>query len=739
MTGIVEAACPGCKKLLRIPSNWIDQPLRCKHCGMVVSARVVTSPTARAVPVAAPAAAPRTAASPIPVAMPVASPHALAIAQPASVGTNAFSSLDEDAGTSESWRRRRRRARRRAIVGLFVLAAAALATMVFWPQIKDWVGQAKAQIAALDEAENTPKELPKTEKPSRKVDPPIPSDSPKEEQPEQKPPKKEQPKKEQTKDVARKDPPKKETPKKDPPRKETPVEPSVRSTSLFPRRALAISVNNYLFLNPINYGAPNRRANSVRTLLERFTTGLRVPAEQVFELSDAAPMGRARSPVKAAIEKAVTEFTATSRPQDRIVLLLVAHTVQIEDEAYIIPVEGDQESKDRLIPLACVYAKLAAAPARQKILILDTCRFNPTRGQERPGGGPMNEKLDAKLKEPPPGVQVWTACVAGQHSFEFDSSANGNVNNGLFLDCLQQALVQGVQGTQRPDESIRLDSLVNGVNGLMKAELAPLKLEQTSRLSGQETEGGAAYNATLPPAVRIVLDVPPPTGEDVAPLAEISSILAEIDVPPLRVTPEGMAMRAESMPPFSAKLLAQYKDDGGQTPLRAAVAKARKTLHEQLKGKHLREEWQMIGDENGHKAFVKDYQEKEVAKTIRELEEARDELRAAGKEGRKEEKSKRWQANYDYVLARMEAQIAYLYEYDSALGEMRKELPEKGPNGWRLASQQKLSGDPAGRKLFSESSKILDKLAKDHPGTPWELLAKRDRLTNLGLKWQPNK
>lgn len=606
--------------------------------------------------------------------------------------------------------------------------------MVFWPQIKELAGQARSQIAALDEEEKTPNEPSKSDKPARKADDPSQGDPLKTDPPKKQAPKKEEPKKDRPKEAPRKD-----APKKGPPKKPTPEDPTVRSASLFPRRALAVSVNNYLFLNPINYGSPNRQSHSVRTLLERFTSGLRVPAEQVFELSDAAPMGRARAPVKATIEKAVTDFIATSRPQDRIVLLLVAHTVQIENETYIIPVEGDLQTKDRLVPLSWLYGKLAAAPARQRILILDTCRFNPTRGQERPGGGPMGTQLDAQLKEPPPGVQVWSACVGGQQSYEFDSNANGNVNNGLFLDCLQRALVQGVQGAQRPEESIRLDALVDKVNGLMKAELTPLKLEQTSRLSGKETEGGAAYDSTRPPAAKITFEAPRPGGEDVAPLAEVGSILAEIDVPPIRLTREDMVMRAESMPPFSAKVLADYKSDDAKTAFRDAVEKARKTLQEQLKGKQLREEWQMIGDENRHKAFVKDYQEKEVAKTILQLEEALVDLRAAGKEGRKDEKSKRWQANYDYVLARLAAQIAYLYEYDSALGEMRKELPEKGPNGWRLASQQKLSGDPTGRKFYGESNKILDKLAKDYPGTPWEVLANRDRFTNLGLKWQPNK
>src|SRR5262249_2089314 len=148
-----------------------------------------------------------------------------------------------------------------------------------------------------------------------------------------------------------------------------------------------------------NYGSTDSKSNNVRTLLDRFTTGLKVPAGQVFELSDAALMPRARPPVKPAIEKIITNFVGTSRPQDRIIVLMVAHSVEIDGEPYLIPLEGEQDAKDRLIPLSWLYETLASAPVRQKMLIVDTCRFDPTRGQERPGGEPMGEKLDAKLKE----------------------------------------------------------------------------------------------------------------------------------------------------------------------------------------------------------------------------------------------------------------------------------------------------------------------------------------------------
>ena len=112
-------------------------------------------------------------------------------------------------------------------------------------------------------------------------------------------------------------------------------------------------------------------------------------------------------------------------------------------------------------------------------------------------------------------------------------------------------------------------------------------------------------------------------------------------------------------------------------------------------------------------------------------------LKAAGEKGRDKE-TKRWQANYDFTLARLDAQFAYLFEYQSMLGQMRKQLPDLAPgqNGWKLASQVALRGDSAGKKLAKDSSKLLEKVIKDNPGTPWEVLAEREKLTALGLEWQ---
>jgi hypothetical protein len=86
--------------------------------------------------------------------------------------------------------------------------------------------------------------------------------------------------------------------------------------------------------------------------------------------------------------------------------------------------------------------------------------------------------------------------------------------------------------------------------------------------------------------------------------------------------------------------------------------------------------------------------------------------------------------------------LAYVREYDTVLGLIRKDgLPPRDPkihSGWRLASQEKLQ-KAENRKVAAEAKKILEKLAKQNRGTPWEILAKREMMTALGLQWQPTR
>ncbi len=143
-----------------------------------------------------------------------------------------------------------------------------------------------------------------------------------------------------------------------------------------------------------------------------------------------------------------------------------------------------------------------------------------------------------------------------------------------------------------------------------------------------------------------------------------------------------------------------------------AVAKVHKDLKVNLSV--MKDGFRKPGDENKFKAAVKK-QEDDVADMMAACADALETLKAAGETRDKE--TKRWQVNYDFTLARLEAQYAYLFEYQSMLGQMRKQLPDlaAGQNGWKLASQVTLRGDSAGQEV---GQVVEPAVTKDHQGQP---------------------
>src|SRR6185312_3356160 len=102
---------------------------------------------------------------------------------------------------------------------------------------------------------------------------------------------------------------------------------------------------------------------------------------------------------------------------------------------------------------------------------------------------------------------------------------------------------------------------------------------------------------------------------------------------------------------------------------------------------------------------------------------------------------KRWQAHYDYALAQCKARLAWMHEYNLALGSIRTEvLPpldeKKGQNGYRLISSEKMKVQTEA-KFAAEAKELYEKIITDYKGSPWAIQAKRDKTFSLGLAWQP--
>jgi hypothetical protein len=528
----------------------------------------------------------------------------------------------------------------------------------------------------------------------------------------------------------------------------------------FPRRALVISVHNYLYANPVHYGPPGSSSHNIINFPERVlarANGLKVPLTQIAVLSDGTDLAAARPPMKTVIQKTVTDFLQSSRPQDRILLFFIGHGVEIKGEAYLVPIEGELDNPDTLIPLKWFYDQLAACNARQKVFVVDVSRFSATSGQERPDGGPLSAKFAEALQKPPAGVQVWSACSADQRSHETDIAPEG-----AFLEALYNTIVDGK--IQHENDPFPLEYLKDHVNELLAKELRQRKLEQVSFLAGTEPANGADYDPGAPLPARPSV-APVPSNKENAPI--VKGVLEQIGTPPIKPSSEAQEITYTSLPPFDQEVLKKYEDDAEKAAeLRKAVQSARAVLWaisrevapkniaadvaatQKRQGKTLEVIMRVLtdgerapapGQENVKKEMIAN-NERDVARIMGRLTEALEDLESV--KAMRAEAPKRWQANYDFVLARLEAQMAFLYEYQTALGRMRKEFPERDPKlhgGWRLAATIKLQGDSAGKKLAKDSTKLLEKLAKEHKGTPWEVLAKREKLTALGLEWQPTR
>jgi hypothetical protein len=250
---------------------------------------------------------------------------------------------------------------------------------------------------------------------------------------------------------------------------------------------------------------------------------------------------------------------------------------------------------------------------------------------------------------------------------------------------------------------------------------------------------------------------PPDTPQD---RALFQGVWDEVSVPPTAFHKGAPAASFDRLPAFSAEAVARHQPDRADSDLRRAVRRARVALWA-VSGRSGEAPAELLADirQFARESRIsaagwfrsevrvpkdeKDLKDqlfndgRDLAPNLGALEDILAELDKAGP--RREQETPRWQANHDYVRARLLAQIAYLYEYQSALGQMRKELPPRDPRtqgGWALAASPDMRGDAVGKKAAKAAVKLLDRLIADHKGTPWEVLAEREKALPLGLEWR---
>jgi hypothetical protein len=114
------------------------------------------------------------------------------------------------------------------------------------------------------------------------------------------------------------------------------------------------------------------------------------------------------------------------------------------------------------------------------------------------------------------------------------------------------------------------------------------------------------------------------------------------------------------------------------------------------------------------------------------------ELLKSGLADRDAIKEKRWQAGYDLSLGRVLALKVRTDAYNTMLAQAKSGMKFKDPKNdtWVLEESADLSkAGSQTEKISQQTTMLLERVVRDHPGTPWALLAAEELRRPLGYTW----
>lgn len=106
---------------------------------------------------------------------------------------------------------------------------------------------------------------------------------------------------------------------------------------------------------------------------------------------------------------------------------------------------------------------------------------------------------------------------------------------------------------------------------------------------------------------------------------------------------------------------------------------------------------------------------------------------------RDHETSRRWQAHYDLIRGRLLAMKTRCLEYNTACAKMKKDAPKftkPNSNAWKMRPDEEVHLKGKDLADAKEAKELLERVVKDHPGTPWAMLAKRELKDPFGFRWE---
>ncbi|TWU60867.1 hypothetical protein Poly51_11490 [Rubripirellula tenax] len=109
-----------------------------------------------------------------------------------------------------------------------------------------------------------------------------------------------------------------------------------------------------------------------------------------------------------------------------------------------------------------------------------------------------------------------------------------------------------------------------------------------------------------------------------------------------------------------------------------------------------------------------------------------------GMKYREKEDSPRWRAGFDLAMGRVLAQKVRTETYNAMLARAKLGMAfkEAKNNTWILQPSEEISVGSKWKNESDSARQLLTDVVKDHPGTPWALLAKEELEVPIGWTWK---
>ncbi|QDV81920.1 vWA domain-containing protein [Planctomycetes bacterium TBK1r] len=108
-----------------------------------------------------------------------------------------------------------------------------------------------------------------------------------------------------------------------------------------------------------------------------------------------------------------------------------------------------------------------------------------------------------------------------------------------------------------------------------------------------------------------------------------------------------------------------------------------------------------------------------------------------GMKYRESEESPRWRAGFDLAMGRVLAQKVRTETYNAMLAKAKlgMSFEKEKNNTWILEPSDEVTVGSKWKREAETAKMLLETVVKEHPGTPWELLAKKELEVPIGWTW----